>query len=308
MENSAIRQTALIGSASGWGAQVRATEKGPEYLRSSTLLEGLADHHIDAFWADIIYPEKKASELLLPNGLETLKFIVPQLEKLAGRVDQSIRDHNFPTCIGGDHVMAVGTFSGAVKGLDAQENFGLIWVDAHMDSHTPQTSPSQAYHGMPVAALLGHGEEKLVNLHGTGAKIRPSDLVMIGIRSFEDGELNLLKRLGVKVYYCPEVLNRGFEAVIQEAIAQVTQNTKAFGISIDLDAFDPKYAPGVGSPSHEGLNPAEVLPHLHYVRNHGKFAAMEITEFNPDQDRDNLTETLVKSLLKELLPTRRNHA
>lgn len=308
MENTAIRQTALIGSASGWGAQVRETEKGPDHLKDSTLLEGLTAQHIDAYWADIIYPAKKASELSLPNGLETLQFIVSQLEKLAQKVDLSIHQNHFPTALGGDHVMAVGTFSGAVKGLDAQENFGLIWVDAHMDSHTPQTSPSQAYHGMPVAALLGHGEEKLVNLYTPGPKIRPSDLVMIGIRSFEDGELNLLRSLGVKVYYCPEVLSRGFEAVIQEAIAQVTLNTKAFGISIDLDAFDPRYAPGVGSPSREGLIPQEVLPHLHYVRDHGQFSAMEITEFNPDQDRDNLTETLVKSLLKELLPTRRNHA
>lgn len=301
-----IKQTALIGSASGWGAQLRSTEKGAEFMKKSQLLASLTNKEIEAFWSDVVLPTKRAFELDLPSGPKTLPYIIPQLESLAKRVDQAINNKQFPTAIGGDHVMAVGTFSGAIKALDARENFGLIWIDAHMDAHTPATSPSYAYHGMPVASLLGHGEEALVNLYGPGPKIRPQDLVLIGIRSFESGELHFLRESGVKVYYCPEVLSRGFEGIIQEAIAHVSKNTKAFGVSIDLDAFDPKYAPGVGSAEPHGLIPQDVLPHLHHVRSNSKFSALEITEFNPDLDHDNLTADLIKNLLQELLPTRRS--
>ncbi|NCP61713.1 MAG: arginase [Alphaproteobacteria bacterium] len=301
-ENTKQRRTGLVGSASGWGAQIRETAKGPSAMQERNLTNKLNNHHISSYWTTILHPNATADELDIPPGEQTLPLIIPHLEKLSEAIQNVMRDKEFPCAIGGDHVMGVGTFSGAIKHLDAQENFGLIWVDAHMDSHIPETSPSNAYHGMPVASLLGYGEPQLANLTQEGAKIRPQDLALIGIRSFEPEEEELLQRLNVKIFYSDDVLARGFETVIQEAIVHVSRHTKAFGVSIDLDAFDPKHAPGVGSPEADGLIPEKTLPYLHYVRNHPHFAALEITEFNPERDEENLTATLIEDILKEILP------
>ncbi|HBN23117.1 MAG TPA: arginase [Holosporales bacterium] len=301
-ENTEQRRTGLVGSASGWGAQIRETAQGPLIMQERNLTSKLNKHHISSYWTTILHPNAKADEIDIPPGEQTLPLIIPHLEKLSKAIQTLMKDGEFPCALGGDHVMGVGTFSGAIKHLDAQENFGLIWVDAHMDAHTPKTSPSNAYHGMPVASLLGYGEPQLANLTQSGAKIRPQDLALVGIRSFEPAEEELLKRLNVKIFYCDDVLERGFETIIQEAISHVSQHTKAFGVSIDLDAFDPKHAPGVGSPETDGLIPAQTLPYLHYVRNHPRFAALEITEFNPERDEENLTATLIEDILKEILP------
>lgn len=305
MYQSKKASTGFVGSASGWGAQVRETEAGPIVMQGRNLTDILQEQHISSHWSAMIHPHKKASEIDIPPGEQTLPLIVPHLEALAQSVEDLMNKGEFPCAIGGDHVMGVGTFSGAIKALDAQQNFGLIWVDAHMDSHTPETSPSNAYHGMPVASLLGYGERQLANLALPGAKIRPQDLVLIGIRTFEPAEEALLKKLNVKIFYCDEVLERGFEVVIQEALEHVSKNTKAFGMSIDLDGFDPQYAPGVGSPEANGMVPNDVLPHLHYVRDHPTFAALEITELNPDRDQNNQTAELVEDLLLELLPRKK---
>lgn len=296
------RRTGLVGSASGWGAQIRETAQGPLFMQERNLTSTLNKNHISSYWTTILHPNAAADDLDIPPGEQTLPLIIPHLEKLSQAIQNLMKDGEFPCALGGDHVMGVGTFSGAIKHLDAQENFGLIWVDAHMDAHTPKTSPSNAYHGMPVASLLGYGEPQLANLTQKGAKIHPQDLALVGIRSFEPAEEDLLKRLNVKVFYCEDVLARGFETIIQEAVSHVSQGTKAFGVSIDLDAFDPKQAPGVGSPEADGLIPSEVLPYLHYIRDHPCFAALEITEFNPERDEDNLTATLIEDILKEILP------
>ena len=301
-ETNKQRRTGLVGSASGWGAQVRETAQGPLIMQERNLASNLNKHHISSYWATILHPNATVDDLDIPPGEQTLPFIIPHLEKLSNEIQNLMKGEEFPCALGGDHVMGVGTFSGAIKHLDAQENFGLIWVDAHMDAHTPKTSPSNAYHGMPLASLLGYGEPQLANLSQKGAKIRPQDLALIGIRSFEAEEEELLKRLNVKVFYCEDVLARGFESVIQEALAHVSKHTKAFGVSIDLDAFDPKHAPGVGSPEAGGLIPKDVLPYLHYVRDHPRFAALEVTEFNPERDEGDLTATLIEDILKEILP------
>jgi arginase len=297
-----VTQSAVIGSASGWGAQLRSTEKGPEFLQAFSLLEKLAPHRISAFWSAMLLPDARAADLSLPNGEETLPYLIPHLERLGQSVAHALDQGNFPLALGGDHVMAVGTFSGAIRALDAQQNFGLIWMDAHMDAHTPQTSPSMAYHGMPVATLLGYGDQSLTNIGGPNAKINPRDLVIIGVRSFESGEAALLRELGVKIVYCPEVLDRGFEVVLKEAIHYVSRHTKAFGVSLDLDVFDPNLVPGVGSPVSHGLIPDQVIPHLDLLRRHPQFRVAEITEFNPDQDRDQLTAQTVMEIMRYMLP------
>jgi len=286
----------FVGSASGWGAQIRGTEKGPSFMRECLLEKSIKK----SYWSDMVYPSKFSWQTDIPVG-ETLPLIVPQLTRLAKATKKVISQNDFPCVIGGDHISGVGTFSGVVDALDAQQNYGLIWIDAHLDAHTPETSPSKAFHGMPIASLLGFGEKQLTNLCAPGPKIKPNDLVMIGIRSFEKDEVELLKKLGVKIYYCDEVIQRGFNIIFDEAIQHVTKNTKAFGVSLDLDVFEPAYCPGVGSPEYNGLLPPSVLPFLKHASQHEKFSCFELVEFNPELDRWNITSNLSKEILKNIL-------
>jgi arginase len=295
-----MNKVAFIGSASGWGAQIRETEKGPETLRHSERLSSLSSPWI---WEETIFPLQSAQDIDLPPGPMTLPYIQDVCRRVAHTVEQTLQKNTFPVIIGGDHVVAVGTWAGVVHHLYAQQKFGLIWMDAHMDAHTMETSPSQAYHGMPLAILLGCGDDALVDLLEKGPNLSPHHVCLIGVRSFEEGEAALLKRLGVRIYFMEEVNRRGVKAVLQEAVHLVKKGTQGFGLSIDLDGFDPEDAPGVGTPEPHGLKAEEVLPALSFIQNDPAFKALEIVEFNPDRDKGRKTLLLMRDLLLNLLPS-----
>lgn len=194
-----------------------------------------------------------------------------------------------PTIIGGDHSCAIGTWSGIAQ---KHGYFGLIWVDAHMDSHTPQTSISQNVHGMPLASLLGYGD--FTDL--TQPKLKPENLILIGIRSYEPEERELLERLGVTIYYDEDC--RDINNVMQQAFNHFPPNLP-LGISIDMDAFTQEDAPGVGTPEPGGL---ELNEFISAVKNnlHQPLAALEIVEFNPRFDVENTTANHVVKILENL--------
>ncbi len=293
------KSVVFIGVASGWGAQVRETEKGPEALRKSGILSTLTCHWA---WKETIFPLKSAQEISLPSGVTTLPYIEDVCKRTALSVAEALRQDHFPVVIGGDHVVAAGTWAGVTAQLKAQEKFGLLWIDAHMDAHTMETTPSQAYHGMPLANLLGYGEPSLVNILEKGPVLNPQHVCLIGVRSYEAGEAALLKRLGVRIYYMSDVQARGFDVVFQEALQYVKQGTQGFGVTLDLDAFDPQDAPGVGTPESDGLTPQDVLPALVRLRQEPDFKALEIVEYNPDRDRGEKTLRLTRDLLTHILP------
>lgn len=293
-----MKNVAFIGSASGWGAQVRETEKGPLSLERAGILSSLATPWV---WKESFYPLKTAQEVHLPSGLETLPYIEDMCRRVSQSVEEVLEKKEFPVVIGGDHSIAMGTWAGVVHQLKMKEKFGLIWIDAHMDAHTMETTPSRAYHGMPLAALLGFGDASLVNLLEEGPVLAPAHICLIGIRSFEEGEANLLQRLGVRIYFMKDVEERGFEAIFQEALDYVKKDTKGFGLSIDLDGFDPLEAPGVGTPEPNGLKANEVIPALSFVQNDPFFKALEVVEYNPDRDKDQKTLFIMRDLLLALL-------
>ncbi|MBS0271485.1 MAG: arginase [Proteobacteria bacterium] len=293
-----MENVTFIGSASGWGAQVRETEKGPEYLQQSGVLNSL---HVHWIWKETLFPSKTSQQISLPPGPLTLPYIEDICLRLSSSVAETLQSRQFPVVIGGDHVIAVGTWAGVIHQLKTKQNFGLIWIDAHMDAHTMETTPSKAFHGMPLAALLGFGEPSLVNVLENGPLLNPKHVCLIGVRSYEEGEENLLKRLGVHIYYMKEVQERGFESVFKEAVQLVKNGTRGYGISIDLDAFDPDEAPGVGTPAPQGLQAQKVLPFLKIVQGDTQLKALEIVEFNPDRDKDKKTLFLLRDVLKEIL-------
>jgi len=231
-----------------------------------------------------------------------LKAVTKTSRQLAQQVIRSVKGSAFFTVIGGDHTCAIGTWSGAANALQKKGRLGLIWFDAHMDSHTPETSPSGALHGMPLACLLGHGEQSLIRLASPPPALAPQHVCLIGVRSFEPEEADLLNRLGVRVYFMSEIHRRGFTAVMEEALNLVVQSTAGFGISIDLDVFDPDDCPGIGSPAAGGLRRSETLAAINRIRTVNGFLGAEIAEFNPHLDRYDITADLITDLLVLLLP------
>jgi len=293
-----MNRVAFIGFASGWGAQIRETEKGPDSFFSSGVLSSLP---FSWCWKETLYPKKSVQEQCLPPGPLTLPYIEDLCRRTAESVAQVIQNKEFPVVIGGDQSVSAGTWAGVAHAFKAKEKFGLIWFDAHMDAHTLETTPSQAYHGMPLAALLGHGDPELVNILENGPVLSPEHICLIGVRSYEEGEAALLKQLGVRIYYMTEVEERGFNTVFQEALVHVKKGTQGFGLSIDLDSFDPQDAPGVGSPEPGGLRVSEVLPFLSGLHQDPSFKALEIVEYNPDRDLHHKTLFLMRDLLLNLL-------
>lgn len=286
-----MKELAIIGVASGQGARDPHCGDGPQALAASGPVWCLAHDDPVPPAAEMLYP--------LPPPSHTSAGVLASVAELNGRlarvVEQRVRRGELPVIVGGDHSCAVGTWSGVRAA--ANGGLGLLWVDAHMDSHVPRTSPSGALHGMPLACLLGRGERVLTELHGPAPKLDPAHVCLLGVRSFERGEAELLRDLGVRVIFMEEVVRRGLTATWAEALQHITRGTAAYGITIDLDAVDPREAPGVGSPAAGGLAADELVHELTGVRHDPRLLALEIAEYNPYRDRDRTTLALLRRML-----------
>ena len=232
------------------------------------------------------------------SALNSVADLNQQLAKATADLCQ--QQKRFVT-IGGDHSCAIGTWSGASVALAEQSSLGLVWIDAHLDSNTFATTPSNNIHGMPLAVLLGHGDQKLTGILSDHHKIKASNVVIIGARSFESLEHQLLKKLGVKIFYMNDIEQFGLAEVFQRALQIVTTNTVGFGISFDIDAIDPDDAPGTATKEKNGINADQFLNNSPILTNHPALIGAEIAEFNPYLDVDNKTEKLIVDYLELLV-------
>lgn len=296
MENSAFLEPVDIhGVASCIGAQNVRCYSAPLVLQNLNLTQILSEQKLDVQWSKTLLVEQPVED-----SEAKYKAIAKLCRQLAELVNDSVnKQHRFVT-IGGDHSCAIGTWSGAAQAVKAQGDFGLIWIDAHMDAHTSTTTPSDAIHGMPVAALLGYGDKRLTEIAFAAPKIKPQNICLLGVRSYEPEEQELLSQLGVKVFFIDEIKARGFGAVFKEAVQLVTQHTSAFGMSLDMDAIDPQDAPGVGSPEQNGINAREMIATFKAFSLPSAFLGFEITELNAFEDKNNKTALLVIELIKAL--------
>lgn len=292
----------IIGFDSGWGCENFGCEDGPGALQADQILYLLRKLGVEAKWRGPLglkfigdHAEVRGKEDALPQVLESLR-------RLAGQVIHSIESGHVPVVIGGDHSSAIGTWSGAVAATNSYGRFGLVWLDAHLDAHTYETSYVGKWggwwHGQPVTALLGHGLASLRNIGGITPKIAPRNLSIIGPHSFEEPEREFVDRHGIRVFYLDEVEKRGFEACFGEAMERAQDGTQAFGLSIDLDAFHPDDAPGVGTAEDSGLRADEVLPVIKSVALHESFSGLELAEFNPHNDSMNKTLQLIENIIE----------
>jgi len=279
----------LIGYACGIGAAKQECNMGPEtvwqHLKATPTWEKFAS-------TLILKPNSQAS------GLDSAPILTSLNEKYAATISEYVNRGNKFISVGGDHTGAIGTWSGAASALN---QLGLIWVDAHLDSHTPETSRSNNIHGMPLATLLGYGDPKLTQLLTEQPKIHPENLCLIGIRSYEPEELALLEKLNVRIYFMEEIKQRGFDVIWEEALTRVQKNTAAFGISVDVDAIDPNEAPGTGAPEPNGLHAPDIIANLKKIPHTAKWCGLEISEFNPSLDVDNITLQICLDLINSFI-------
>lgn len=288
------RRISVIGVASGYGAADPACQDGSEVVRALRFLSDLESVDDGLHWDEPL----RAAQPLPDDRIDVVRELAA---RLAERVGRHLEDGDFPLVIGGDHSCAIGTWSGVKRALGAPARLGLIWIDAHMDSHTVATSATRNIHGMPLASLLGHGDPRLTGVAGAGPALQPEDVCLIGVRSFESEEAALLKKLGVRVYFMHEVRRRGLSEVFAEARQRVAAHTAGYGISIDLDALDPAEGPGVGTPVPGGLLRADMTEALALAHGDERLLAVEIVEYNPYRDEHFVTARAIHDLCQSLI-------
>ncbi len=273
----------FVGLASGLGAGNEGCQGGPIVIQN---------HTPDAHWQTMIHSSPSIS-----SKWEQIPALNTQLAKA---IFSCATKHPFVVSIGGDHSCAVGTWSGIAEATRLQQkDIGLIWIDAHMDSHTPETSETGNIHGMPLAALLGHGPTSLSHILSEKPKIKPENLFLVGIRSYEEAEKRLLEKLNVRVYLMNEVKQRGLHAVFAEILQNLSHRKILYGISLDVDFFDPSEIIATGTPVAEGGLPQDFLDSYCLFESYPPIA-FELVEFNPSKDIGNATLKHILNILRRV--------
>lgn len=273
---------------------------GPSALRYAGLAEALVDlGHTVEDAGNLYVPGPEAVDAGHPRA-RFLPQIVSTCTKLAERVGEVMAQGRFPLVIGGDHSLAVGTVAGVRK---HRPDIGVIWLDAHGDFNTPETSPSGNVHGMPLAALVGLGAREMIGV-APSPPIAPERVVMVGVRDLDDGERRLIRETGVLVFTMQEVDRLGLTAVMEKAITHLRRQTEFVHISLDMDVFEPDLAPGVGTPVAGGLTYREGHLALEMLSETGMLTSMEIVEVNPILDVANRTAELAVDMARSALGAR----
>lgn len=280
----------LIGCAYGIaGADVHSGD-GPVAVRNSARMAALSQAGVQLEWQDMIFAKDT-------SGKRLDEAVAQSCVDLANIVSPLVKKREAFCVVGGDHSCAIGTWSGVYDAMHTEGDLGLIWIDAHMDSHTPETSESGRIHGMPLACLLGYGYPTLTSVLHHQSKFKPENVCLIGVRSYERGEADLLRRLNVRVYFMDEVKKRGFDVVLREAVQYVKRHTVAFGLTLDIDSVDPQDAPGVDVPEADGIRGKDLCEGLRQMAADPALIATEVVEFDPSHDVDQKTEILIADII-----------
>ena len=287
----------IIGVPSTFGQRKLGVNLGPDAIRYAGLqdrLENIGLNVSDRGNIDVptIDLKKFNSE---QEGLRNYDEIVQVSNTLSDKVDQTISNNSFPLVIGGDHSIAVGSISGISKHYS---NLGVIWYDAHGDLNIPDESPSGNIHGMPLRILLGEGPSELVNLNDFQPKLKPENVVLIGMRDLDKGERHYIKEQNIKTYTMADIDKLGIESVINESIQYLKdRNVDGLHLSLDVDALDPTETPGTGTRVLGGLSYRESHFALELLHESNMITSMDLVEVNPLIDLHNNTAEQAVSLL-----------
>ncbi|KMY54036.1 arginase [Bacillus sp. FJAT-27231] len=293
------KEISIIGVPMDLGQTRRGVDMGPSAIRYAGLSERLEKLGYTVYdEGDIRVELRERATADTETNLKNLSAVAEGNDKLSQKINEITSLGRFPLVLGGDHSIAIGTLAGVAKHA---ENLGVIWYDAHGDLNTAETSPSGNIHGMPLAVSLGMGHPVLTNIGGYTPKIKPENIVIIGARSLDDGERELIKEKGIKVYTMHEIDRMGMTAVMEEAITYLKERTDGVHLSLDLDGLDPEDAPGVGTPVAGGISYRESHLAMEMLSEANIVTSAEFVEINPILDEHNKTARVAVALISSLL-------
>ena len=291
------RKIQLLGVPLDLGQSRRGVDMGPSAVRVAGLearLEALGHSVEDVGNVSVSMPELKHEG---DPSAKYLKEITSTCTKSAELVVKALEAGKIPLVIGGDHSLAAGTVSGVAEFYRRQKkNVGLLWIDAHSDINTPDTSPSGNVHGMPLAALLGLGPSELGNIFDFSPKVKPENCVLFGVRDIDAAERENIQRAGIHVFTMRDIDERGIRSLMEESLWIVSKGTAGYHVSLDMDWVDPEDAPGVGTPVRGGATYREAHLAMEIIADRGGMLSFEVVEINPVLDEKNRTADLAVEL------------
>jgi arginase len=285
------------------GAGRRGVDMGPSALRIAGITQAVEE---------LGYAVKEAGTVTAGGfettdpGSESRARFLDEIAGVARRTGElviaGLEAQCFPLILGGDHSLSIGTVAAVARHHRTEgESLGVVWVDAHSDMNTPETTPSGNVHGMSLAILMGHGHPRLTALSGDQPCVRPENVTILGAREVDAGERRLIEELGVRVFTMSEIDERGIGRCVDEALERANAGTAGFHLSFDLDALDPREAPGVGTPVQGGLTYREGHLVCEKAARAGNMLSFEVVELNPVLDRENRTAHLALGLVTSAL-------
>lgn len=288
----------IIGMPLFYGCDRPGVEKGPKELRKNNLIDIFEENHIVYDLGDVEVEQVNANDKFLSNPkLKYLNQVVEANNGLAAKVLSAFENNTLPFIVGGDHSLALGSIAGASKYLG--NDLAVIWIDAHGDINTHETSPSGNIHGMPLAASMGIGYEKLTSIFFDSFKIKPENVFILACRDLDKGELELIDKLNMNVWTNDDINTKGTDAVTRELLSLITEkNIKNIHLSYDIDCLDPEYVPGTGTPVNDGLSFEQSKDLLEAVFSTSLVKSMDFVEYNPDLDKNNKTLETCIELIK----------
>jgi arginase len=296
---------AIIGAPLDLGQGRRGVDMGPSAVRVANLNSRIASlgYAVEDLGNVEVAQAETASE-----GNASAKYL-PEIAATCGRlaatVGQSLSRGRLPLALGGDHSIAIGTMSGVSQHYrELGQKAGIVWLDAHADMNTPESSPSGNVHGMPLACIVGLGPPDLTHLFGYAPKVDPHNAVIVGLRDVDQMEKPHVRDSGVRAFTMRDIDERGLRAVMDEAIRLVCDGTAGFHLSLDMDFIDPQDAPGVGTPVRGGVTYREAHLAMEMICDSGQMLSMEVVEVNPVIDEVNRTADLAVELVLSALGKR----
>ncbi len=288
----------VLGAPMDFGAGRRGVDMGPSAIRKAGIHAKLTSLGYKIQDLGNVFVDQQES---MPAGAANAKFldsIATSCAGLAATVEGVLDGEKFPLVMGGDHSIAAGTVAGASSSYRRKgEKIGLLWIDAHADMNTPDTTPSGNVHGMPLACCIGQGPKELTEILGFSPKVDPKNVVLIGIRDVDLSERDLVRKSGVTVFTMRQIDEIGLHTVMERALKVLNDGTAGFHLSLDMDSIDPVEAPGVGTPVQGGITYREAHLAMEMICDCSRMVSMEVVEVNPVLDTANRTAELAVQLI-----------
>lgn len=288
----------VIGVPMDLGADRRGVDIGASAIRYAGLNDQLRHLGYEVHDVGNIVVPQPESQPIGNTSLKYLEAILKVSEELADTVTSALVAQELPLVLGGDHSIALGSITGITR---VYKDISVVWIDAHADFNTEETTPSGNIHGMILAALAGIGNSHLTNIGGWAPKLDPQKIILVGVRELDPGERELLRSHHVHVYTMSDIDQRGISNVMQETLSLAGKASNGIHLSLDLDALDPVHAPGVGTPVRGGLTYREAHMIMELIANSGQLIGMDVVEVNPILDRENATALLAVELVMSAL-------